>query len=163
MVSNFRDAMSNIPTSVSILATYDGIYHSACTISSLVSVDISNDNPKILFVLKKESHIGSLIAKNRFFTINVLADNQQKFASEFSKLRDLDQEFDSNRWKLSSGNFIELKGCRVIMDCEINQVYGDHLADIYVANVLNYKFDSTLPALIYDERKYGSFLPNSHN
>lgn len=163
MVSNFRDSMSNIPTSVSILATYDGISLSACTISSLVSVDISNDNPEILFVLKKESHIGSLIAKNRFFTVNVLADNQQKFASEFSKLRDLDQEFDSNRWKLSSENFIELKGSRVIMDCEINQVYRDHMADIYVAKVLIYKFDSTIPALIYDERKYGSFLPNSHN
>ena len=49
------------------------------------------------------------------------------------------------------------------MDCEINQIYEEHLADIYVAKVLNYKFDSTMPALIYDERKYGSFLPNSHN
>ncbi len=49
------------------------------------------------------------------------------------------------------------------MECEINQVDGDHLADIYVAKVSDYKFDSTIPALIYDERKYGSFLPNSHN
>lgn len=160
---SFRDAMSFIPTSVSIVALIDNSKITACTISSLVSVSIDPLNPEVLFVLKKESHTGSLIAKNRFFTLNVLADNQQNFAVEFSKLRDLDQELDSNRWNLRLENFIELKGSRVIMDCEINQVYDDHLADIYVAKVLNYKFDSTIPALIYDERKYRSFLSNSQN
>ena len=160
---SFRDAMSFIPTSVSIVALINNSKISACTISSLVSVSIDPLNPEVLFVLKKESHTGSLIAKNRFFTLNVLADDQQNFASEFSKLRDLEQELDSNKWTLISENFVELNGSRVVMECEINQVYEDHLADIYVAKVLNYKFNSTIPALIYDERKYGSFLPNSHN
>ena len=163
MDMEFRNAMSLIPTSVSIVALINNSKITACTISSLVSVSIDPLNPEVLFVLKKESHTGSLIAKNRFFTINVLADNQQNFASEFSRLRDFDQEVDSNRWKLRSEKFIQLNGSRVVMDCEFNQVYKDHLADIYVAKVLNYEFDSTTPALIYDERKYGSFLPNSHN
>jgi flavin reductase (DIM6/NTAB) family NADH-FMN oxidoreductase RutF len=159
----FRNAMSLIPTSVSIVALINNSKITACTISSLVSVSIDPLNPEVLFVLKKESHTGTLITKNRFFTLNVLADSQQDFASEFSKQRDLDQDLDSNVWKLSSENFVELNGSRVVMDCEINQVYEDHLADIYVAKVVNYKFDSTIPALIYDERKYGSFHPNSHN
>ena len=163
MDAEFRNAMSLIPTSVSIVALIKNSKITACTISSLVSVSINPLNPEVLFVLKKKSHTGSLIAKNRFFTLNVLASNQLNFASEFSKQRDSDQDLDSNVWKLSSENFVELNGSRVVMDCEINQVYEDHLADIYVAKVLNYKFDSTIPALIYDERKYGSFLPNSHN
>ncbi len=160
---SFRDAMSLIPTSVSVVALINKSKIAACTISSLVSVSIDPVNPEVLFVLKKESHTGSLIVKNKFFTLNVLANNQQTFASEFSKLRNLDQELDSNKWKLSSENFVELNGSRVVMECEINQVYEDHLADIYVAKVLNFKFDSNMPALIYDERKYGSFIPNSHN
>ena len=160
---SFRDAMSFIPTSVSIVALINNSKITACTISSLVSVSIDPLNPEVLFVLKKESHTGTLITKNRFFTLNVLASNQQNSASEYSKQRDLDQDLDSNVWKLSSENFVELNGSRAVMDCEINQIYEDHLADIYVAKVLNYKFDSTMPALIYDERKYGSFLPNSHN
>ena len=163
MDMEFRNAMSLIPTSVSIVALINNSKISACTISSLVSVNIDPTNPEVLFVLKKESHTGSSIVKNRFFTLNVLADNQQNFASEFSKQRDLDQDFDSNVWKFKSENFVELNGSRVVMECEINQVYEDHLADIYVAKVLNYKFDRAIPALIYDERKYGSFLPNSHN
>ena len=160
---SFRDAMSFIPTSVSVVALINNSKITACTISSLVSVSIDPVNPEVLFVLKKESHTGSLIAKNKFFTLNVLADNQQNFASEFSKQRDLDQEFDSNKWNLNSSNFVELNGSRVIMDCQINQVYENHLADIYVAKVLNYKFDSTVPALIYNERKFGSFHPDSQN
>ena len=154
--------MSLIPTSVSIVALINNSKISACTISSLVSVSIDPLNPEVLFVLKKESHTGSSIVKNRFFTLNVLADNQQNFALQFSNQRDLEQELDSNKWTLSSENFVELNGSRVVMNCEINQVYEDHLADIYVAKVLNYKFDSTIPALIYDERKYGSFDTNSH-
>ena len=163
MDMEFRNAMSLIPTSVSIVALINDSKITGCTISSLVSVSIDPLNPEVLFVLKKESHSGTLIAKNRFFTLNVLADNQQNFALEFSKQRDLDQDLDSNVWKLSSENFVELNGSRVVMECELNQVYEDHLADIYVAKVLNYKFDSTIPPLIYDERKYGSFLPNSQN
>jgi flavin reductase (DIM6/NTAB) family NADH-FMN oxidoreductase RutF len=160
---SFRDAMSLIPTSVSVVSLINKSKITACTISSLVSVSIDPVNPEVLFVLKKESYTGSLIAKNRLFTLNVLANDQQNYAVEFSKLRDLDQELDSNRWKLSSENFVELNGSRVVMDCEINQVYEDYLADIYVAKVLDYKFDITKPALIYDERKFGSFHPNSHN
>lgn len=160
---SFRDAMSLIPTSVSVVALINKSKIVACTISSLVSVSIDPVNPEVLFVLKKESHTGSLIVKNKFFTLNVLANNQQNFALEFSKLRNLDQELDSSKWTLSSENFVELNGSRVVMECEINQVYEDHLADIYVAKVLNYKFDINMPALIYDERKYGSFLLNSHN
>jgi flavin reductase (DIM6/NTAB) family NADH-FMN oxidoreductase RutF len=160
---SFRDAMSLLPTSVSVVALIKNSKITACTISSLVSVSIDPVNPEVLFVLKKESHTGSLIAKNRLFTINVLTENQQDFASEFSKLRDLEQELDSKIWKLSSKKFVELNGSRVVMDCEINQIYEKNLTNIYVAKVLDYKFDSTKSALIYDERKYGSFHPNSQN
>lgn len=161
MDAEFRNAMSLIPTSVSILALNTNSKIIACTVSSLVSVSIDPQNPEILFVLKKGSHTGSLIEKYRFFTLNNLANNQQNFALEFSKQRDLDQEVDSNIWKFGSKNFVELIGSRVIMNCEINQIYEEHLANIYVAKVLDYKFNSEMPALIYDERKYGSFHPNS--
>ncbi len=163
MDAEFRNAMSLIPTSVSIVALNNNSKIIACTVSSIVSVSIDPQNPEILFVLKKGSHTGSVIEKNRFFTLNNLAKNQQNFALEFSKQRDLDQDVDSNIWKFGSKNFVELIGSRVIMNCEINQIYEEHLANIYVAKVLDYKFDSKMPALIYDERKYGSFLPNSHN
>ena len=160
MDRDFRDAMSLIPSCVSIIASLNNLKITACTISSLVSVSIDSANPEILFVLKKGSFTGSSIKTNKFFTLNVLASNQQHFAAEFSKQRDLNHEYDPKNWRMSPSNTTELIGSRVFMDCELIQVYEDHLADIYIAKVLSYKVDSTKPALIYDERKYGTFNPN---
>jgi flavin reductase (DIM6/NTAB) family NADH-FMN oxidoreductase RutF len=157
---NFRDAMSLVPSSVSILATLVDSRIYACTISSLVSVNISSDDPEILFVLKKDSSTGALIKTYKFFTINLLSHKQRDSADEFSSPRTISVGIDSTKWRLYSGNQLELIGSRVIMSCELIQVYEDHLADIYIAKVLNYKFNNAIPALVYDERKYGTFNPD---
>jgi flavin reductase (DIM6/NTAB) family NADH-FMN oxidoreductase RutF len=157
---NFRDAMSLVPSSVSVLATWVDSRIYACTISSLVSVNISSDDPEILFVLKKDSSTGDLIKANKFFTINLLSHKQRDSADEFSSPRTISVGIDSTKWRLEAGNQLELIESRVFMSCELIQVYEDHLADVYIAKVLKFKFDNTEPALIYDERKYGTFNPN---
>jgi flavin reductase (DIM6/NTAB) family NADH-FMN oxidoreductase RutF len=111
-------------------------------------------------VLKKGSFTGSSIIGNKFFSLNVLASSQQNFAAKFSNQRDFDYEYDPKNWLIGPGNTVELIGSRVFMSCELIQVYEDHLADIYIAKVLNYKFNNAIPALVYDERKYGTFNPN---
>jgi flavin reductase (DIM6/NTAB) family NADH-FMN oxidoreductase RutF len=160
MDRDFRDAMSLVPSSVSIVASLNDSKITACTISSLVSVSIDSFNPEILFVLKKASFTGSSIKNNKLFSLNVLASSQQNFAAKFSNQRDFDYEYDPKNWLISLGNTVELIGSRVFMSCELIQVYEDHLADIYIAKVLNYKFNNAIPALVYDERKYGTFNPN---
>ena len=160
---NFRDAMSLVPSSVSLLATLVDSRIYACTISSLVSVNISSDDPEILFVLKKDSSTGNLIRTSKTFTINLLSNTQLDSADEYSKPRAISVGVDSTKWRLESGTQLELVGSRVFMACELIQVYNDHLADIYIAKVLRYKFNNAHPALIYDERKYGSFHPDSQN
>jgi flavin reductase (DIM6/NTAB) family NADH-FMN oxidoreductase RutF len=160
MDKDFRDAMSLVPSSVSIIASLNDLKITACTISSLVSVNISSDVPEILFVLKKDSSTGALIKTYKFFTVNLLSHKQRNSADEFSSPRTISVGIDSTKWRLESGNQLELIGSRVFMSCELIQVYEDHLADVYIAKVLKFKFDNTKPALIYDERKYGTFNPN---
>jgi flavin reductase (DIM6/NTAB) family NADH-FMN oxidoreductase RutF len=157
---NFRDAMSLVPSSVSLLATLVDSRIYACTISSLVSVNISSNDPEILFVLKKDSSTGDLIKTYKFFTVNLLSNKQRDSADEFSNPRTISVGIDSTKWRLESGNQLELIGSRVFMSCELIQVYEDHLADVYIAKVFKFKFDNAKPALIYDERKFGSFQPN---
>ena len=79
-IKSFKDLMSLIPTSVSVVACLDERQVFGCTISSLVSLDVGLDSAKILFVLKKESLIGSKIIKNKYFSINVLTNTQKKYA-----------------------------------------------------------------------------------
>jgi flavin reductase (DIM6/NTAB) family NADH-FMN oxidoreductase RutF len=160
MDRNFRDAMSLVPSSVSIIASLNESKITACTISSLVSVSIDPVSPEILFVLKKGSFTGSLIKIYKFFSLNVLSSNQKIYADNFSKTRDSDHEYDPNNWRITVEDTVELIGSRVFMACELIQVYEDHLADVYIAKVLKFKFDNTKPALVYDERKYGTFNPN---
>lgn len=163
MMSTFRDVMSSIPTSVSILATYDEISFSACTISSIVSVNISEENPEILFVLKKESHTGAEIKKNLLFSISVLSNSQTDLANAFSKPREIDRNFNSTLWSTRSSKILQLVGSKAFMECQLSSIYTGHLADIYIAKVLNYEFIENCSALIYNERKYGTFHPDSQN
>ena len=159
----FRDVMSTIPSSVSILATYDGTLHSACTVSSIVSVSISDQNPEILFVLKKNSVTGEEIQKNRFFSVSVLNNSQIEVADFYSKPRDMNLRVDRTIWNIVNSNFMQLKDSKAFMECEFLTIYKAHLADIYVAKILDYKLNKLISSLIYNERKFGSFLPNSYN
>ena len=70
---NFRDIMSLVPTSVSVISCREESSIYGCTISSLVSVNVQEENPEIIFVLKKQSLMGEKIRANNFFTINVLS------------------------------------------------------------------------------------------
>ena len=67
---SFRDIMSLVPTSVSILSCIQNSLIYGCTISSLVSVNIDEKSPEIIFVLKNESLIGKNIRLGNLFTIN---------------------------------------------------------------------------------------------
>ena len=84
---SFRDIMSLVPTSVSILSCIQNNLIYGCTISSLVSVNINEKSPEIIFVLKKESLIGNSIKLKNFFTISVLTSNQIGLAKRYSKER----------------------------------------------------------------------------
>ena len=161
MDTTFRDVMSTIPTSVSIIATYDGIFHSACTVSSIVSVSISDQNPEILFVLKKNSVTGEEIQKNTYFSVSILSNSQVEVADFYSKPRDMNIKVDRKIWNIESSNLMELNDSKAFMECELLTIYKAHLADIYVAKILDYKVNKLLSSLIYNERKYGSFHPNS--
>jgi len=158
MIRNFREIMSLVPTSVSVLTCYssDNIY--GCTISSLVSVNINDKSPEILFVLKKESIIGNLIESNKFFSVNLLNSSQKQIAEQFANNRSPDNLKDSN-WEIADDNFAVLNNARAVMNCVFTRRYIDHGADIFVGNVRNSIGNNKTDGLIYDSRRYGHFLP----
>jgi len=76
--------MSLVPTSVSVISCIENSLIHGCTISSLVSINVRDENPELIFVLKKQSHIGGIIKANNFFSINVLSSQQGDIAQKFS-------------------------------------------------------------------------------
>ena len=85
--SDFRDVMKEIPTSVSIVLVRDREEIKGCTISSLVSIDISSENPHVMFVLRKDSSTGESIQSGRDFSINLLNQNQIHIAKDRKSTR----------------------------------------------------------------------------
>ena len=152
---SFKDVMSLVSTSVSVLTFLESSVVFGCTISSLVSVNIQEDNPEVLFVLKKDSLFGNKIRSGLFFTINVLSSDQGDLAKLYSTNRDPDIASESN-WHMDK-EFAVIRGCRSVVNCKLSKVYDSHAADIFIGSVLRYSGDSEKSALLYDARSYGIF------
>lgn len=147
--------MSLVPTSVSVISCLDEGLIYGCTISSLVSVDVEEENPEIIFVLKKQSLVGEKIKINNTFTINVLTADQVDQAKKYSAERLPDRISDSS-WIIES-KFAEISKSRIALNCELLKIYEDHAADIFVGKVIKHSGDQSQPSLVYDARKYGRF------
>jgi len=152
---NFKEVMSLIPTSVSVLSCIVGKDIYGCTISSVVSVSVDESKPEILFVLKKNSKIAQLISTYNFYTINLLADSQVNMATKYSSFRIPDSVMDSS-WRVE-GNFADLKESRLNIRCAFTNKYDSHESDIFVGMALSFSEISSSKALIYNHRIYGTF------
>ena len=155
---SFKDAMSLIPSSVSVVSCFEGGLIYGCTISSLVSIDVREDNPEIIFVLKKQSLVGEKIKTSKLFTINILSARQIEIAQKYSAARSPDNFSDSN-WTIK-GNFAEILKCKIIMNCKLIQIYDSHAANIFVGKVIKHSIDQSQLTLIYNARRYGKFQSN---
>ena len=153
----FRDLMSLVPTSVSVLSCIKDPLIYGCTISSLVSVNISDESPEVLFVLKKNSMIGKEIEKQGLFAINLLNFTQKQLAEAYANQREPDN-FSNNNWKISEQKFAQLVNARAVMNCSFNRKYTDNAADIFIGTVGSFIGSTEVSSLIYDSRKYGGFL-----
>lgn len=152
-IKSFKDLMSLIPTSVSVVACLDQGQIFGCTISSLVSLDVGDDSAKILFVLKKESLIGSEISKTKFFSINVLTNTQQKYAEYYSRAREPDQ-FDGHKWQIENAKYALLLNSKVFFKCELHELIDTYPANIFVGKVIDAKPGLEEEPLIYSSRKF---------
>jgi flavin reductase (DIM6/NTAB) family NADH-FMN oxidoreductase RutF len=150
--------MSLVPTSVSVISCVENSLIHGCTISSLVSVDVQDENPELIFVLKKQSLIGGIIETNNFFTINVLSCQQGDIAQKYSTNRSPEKISDTN-WVVKN-NFAEISNCIVNMNCKLLKIYDSHAANIFVGKVVKYSGDQSQSSLIYDARRYGRFQSN---
>jgi len=152
----FKEAMSRVANTVSLLSirnSNDRIY--ACTISSMVSLSVVQDNEMLLFVLKKDSRIGSQIKDSHKFSINILSENQCGYASEYSKHRE--EEFVSeSKWVPFGADFVKFRDSKLFFACRFQKCIEDYSSDIYIARVIAQEILSNSTCLIYENRNYGS-------
>jgi len=149
----FKDCMSRIPTSVSLVSVVHGGCLTACTISSLTSVSV--DSSAILFVLKSQSRTLLALTASQFFSINLLSDLQANLSVEYSGKRE-EQSLEAleNIWDFSKEKFPILRKSAMSLACELinTQIIGS--STVVTARLLSELNYAEVGPLIYLNRSY---------
>lgn len=118
--NNFKDSMSMIPASVSVIGVIKESQIFGCTISSLVSLNVVK--PELLFVLRNSSTLLNTIDHAGFFSINVLSDRQKDLAEYYSSAREIESiSTTKNPWKENSRGLIVLANSKVSFVCRLKR------------------------------------------
>jgi flavin reductase (DIM6/NTAB) family NADH-FMN oxidoreductase RutF len=151
--ANFKDAMAQIPTNVSIVGSFEADGIRACTISSLVSVDIVD--PTIMFVLRNNSATLANIKSTQNFSINVLNSNQSGLSEKYSNKRvEVEDLSNSFSWSKHVNGVPVIKDAHLIFFCELVSALESVNATVVIAKVMDVSTVNSKNPLIYFERKY---------
>jgi flavin reductase (DIM6/NTAB) family NADH-FMN oxidoreductase RutF len=157
----FKDQMSRIPNSVSVIGVLNGDQILGCTISSLISVDI--DNPELMFVLKNGSATLNALSSVGTLSVNVLGASQQYLAVNYSTVRAQEKYFDSeSAWSRSMSGVIYLKNSLVSFICKVNRIVPMKSTTLIFCAPEEVFGDKDSQPLIYVNRKFLISLGNSN-
>jgi flavin reductase (DIM6/NTAB) family NADH-FMN oxidoreductase RutF len=149
MEDSFKDAMSYVPSSVSIISVGSGEMQAACTISSLISVDV--EDPTVLFALRNDSSTLKAIHSQKTFSINVLAQNQSSLAVEYSLSN---KKIDQNLWTENQFRTLTLADSRVFLICEMDKAIKLESSTLVLSKVLDFHISKICEPLLYSNREY---------
>ena len=145
--------MSQVPTNVAVVGSWEGERIRACTVSSLVSVDIIN--PTIMFVLKSESATLANIKSNKVFSINVLSAQQANLSQIYSNLTTNDEPLNHTKyWKTHKTGVPMIMKSHLNLFCVLTHTQELENATIVFAKVEEVIKSDTGEPLLYFERKY---------
>ena len=152
-ISDFKDAMSQIPTSVALISLGDLEDIKACTISSLVSVDVVS--PTVMFVLKNASSTLNKIRSDLRFSISILTSNQVLTSQTYSNSKEISSGSPNIDFWMSEDDALPvLFGAHSTFFCNFESSLELKNATIVFASVKNViKCDSHNP-LVYFARRY---------
>jgi flavin reductase (DIM6/NTAB) family NADH-FMN oxidoreductase RutF len=118
--TSFKDFMSMIPASVSVIGVVKESQILGCTISSLVSLNVVN--PELMFVLRNGSTLLNAIDHEGVFSINVLSDRQKDLADHYSSAREIESlDNTKNPWKVTGAGSIVLDNSKVSFVCRLKR------------------------------------------
>ncbi len=150
-LEQFKQALSTLPTGVTIVTTLYNNKPFGFTASSFTSVSLL---PSLVsFCLNKQSFSMSAFANSKCFAVSILSENQEDISRHFAK-------FNTDKFINISYNFGQTTNCPLIegavchIECnKFNQhEVGDHI--ILIGKVINTMINSNLNPLVYYLKQY---------
>jgi flavin reductase (DIM6/NTAB) family NADH-FMN oxidoreductase RutF len=149
----FRQAMRNWSTGVTIVTVnYQGFQH-GMTVSSFASISLTPAT--VLVSLEREARTHDLLVESGNFGVTILTAGQQKvserFAGEFTEFENRFEGF--NTFTLVSGvPFLE--GGSAFFDCRVIQTYSLATNTLFLGEVMAVQEGMAGPPLLYYNRQY---------
>ena len=156
--SDYLEVMSQVASTVSVIASNGPAGLAGLTVSSLTSVSADCANPVILVCINKSSRAGSVIVKNGAFSANILHEGQTAIADMFSGRTDKQgrDRFDQDNWSFAPQDAPALDGALAILRCVIRSSVRVGSHQVIFGAVEQIDFGSRSSPLIYLNRGYGS-------
>lgn len=148
------EAMRYFGGAVHILATDGQFGLRGLTLSTCFSL---SEDPAILgFCLKQYNDKNEVYIKNKHFSINSLAANNEDLSDIFGGINQLDhsKRFQYGEWIRTDSGVPILKNCLMSFECEFAAIYEHINHQIFIAKVVDIYCGSAPNALVYLQQKY---------
>ncbi len=156
-LQNFKDAMSQMATGVTIVTSFFEDTSFGMTVSSFTSVSLNP--PLVSICIDKRVAICSIIEISSQFAVNILSYEQTKLGQIFSTPQfDMTQRFQNGTWTKTSTASPVLQDSLAWLDCRLHSTHdiGDHF--IFIGEVQSCSAQKKgMPALYY-QRQWHALL-----
>lgn len=148
--AEFRDALRQFPSGVTIITTrHLGQLHGT-TVSSFCSLSLQP--PLILVCLDLRSTTHDLIIESKVFGVNILAEQAEALSQHFA--RSTSDKFSGVAYRLGQSGIPLLENVLATLECRVTARYpgGDHT--IFIGEVMATSIHSHSQPLLYFRSKY---------
>ena len=150
--TNFRNAMSLLPTAVNVVTTEGLSGAHGFTASAVCSV--TDTPPMLLVCMNTTSRSHGHFMENKILSVNVLGAQHEHISNTFASKLCSEQRFQQGTWtKLVTGSPV-LKDALVSFDCEIEQVQEVGTHSVFMCRVVAIKQSEQDESLVYFNRTY---------
>ena len=150
--TNFRNAMSLLPTAVNVVTTEGLSGAHGFTASAVCSV--TDTPPTLLVCMNTTSRSHGHFMENKILSVNVLGAQHEHISNTFASKLCSEQRFQQGTWtKLVTGSPV-LVDALVSFDCEIEQVQEVGTHSVFMCRVVAIKQSEQDESLVYFNRTY---------
>ena len=147
----FKEAMSRVSYSVSVVSTYFAGRFYGKTISTLAPV--SADAPSVLISLFQNSSITDKIIETGEFCVSVLGQEQKQVAEDFAKSVETINPFERWKWGTLESRAPYIEGAVTCFDCTLVNIIH-HASHVIMIGHINAVVGRDSNPLLHHRRAY---------
>lgn len=157
----FRASMRHLAGAVTVIATGAEGHRFGLTATAVCS--LSDDPATLLVCVNRSASAHDVISRNRTFSVNLLANDQEPIAGRFAGRAGLKGEarFEDCDWRTLATGAPTLVDALATFDCEVNQEHVFATHTIFIGRVVASKARETAEPLVYLRGAFRHLIPAS--